>query len=88
MTLLNPMTILFWSSISVQLAALSHRGTVSALYVGIGVLVGTVSWILALNSAIHFTRHRLSDKVMHYLNIAGGILLLGFAAFGFWHALI
>ena len=87
MTLLNPMTVIFWSSISAQLAALSHRGSASSLYAGIGVLLGTISWILVLNSVVHFTRHRLSDKVMHYLNVVGGVLLLGFAAFGFWHAL-
>ncbi|WP_423064144.1 LysE family translocator [Candidiatus Paracoxiella cheracis] len=87
MTLLNPITILFWASVSSQIASLSHHGIVSAIYVGIGVLLGTSSWILALNTALHFTRHRISDKVMHYFNIVGGIILIGFAAFGFIHAL-
>jgi len=87
MTLLNPMTILFWASISSQIASLSYHGAESAIYVGLGVLLGTVSWIVALNTALHFTRHRISDKVMHYFNIAGGIILIGFAIFGFVRAL-
>src|SRR3990167_181505 len=86
MTLLNPMTILFWSSVGAQIASLSYAGLVSSLYVGLGVLFGTVSWIMALNTALYFTRHLISDKMMHYFNYAGGIILIAFAGFGFWHA--
>lgn len=87
MTLLNPMTIVFWASVSTQIAALAYHGAASAIYVGVGVLLGTVSWILALNTVLHVIRHRISAKVMHYFNIFGGVILIGFAIFGFIHAL-
>ena len=87
MTLLNPMTIVFWASVSTQIATLSYHGVAAAVYVGVGVLLGTVSWIIGLNTALHIIRHRISAKVMHYFNIAGGVILIGFAVFGFIHAM-
>ena len=86
MTLLNPYTILFWASVSSQLSIATAGAATdqvnSTVAAGLGVILGTVSWVIFLNFLIHFTRHKLSDKVVHRLNIAGGIILLGFAAFG------
>lgn len=86
MTLLNPMTILFWSSVSAQVAIRSDEQAGLVWYAGAGVLIGALSWSMGLNVVLHYTRHRLPEKTMHYLNYAGGIILLGFAAMGFWRA--
>lgn len=87
-TLINPFTILFWASISSQIsvAALSQHN--AAFLAGMGVLIGTVGWVVVLNGIIHFTRHRLSPAVIKWLNYIGGIILLGFAAMGVWHSLV
>jgi L-lysine exporter family protein LysE/ArgO len=82
LTLINPGTILFWASVSAQVATISHQHVNSPLYAGVGVALGTFSWILSLNGFLHVTRHRLSPRMTHYLNCAGGVILLGFAAFG------
>jgi threonine/homoserine/homoserine lactone efflux protein len=87
LTLLNPLTILFWASLSTQLAVLSRYGTGSVIYAGIGILTGTVSWVIAENSILHFTRHRFSERTMRYLNYLGGIIILCFAVIGLWRAL-
>lgn len=87
LTLVNPITILFWSSVSVQVAALSQAHTLSVFWLGLGVIVGTLSWASGLNLFLHLTRHRLSAIIMHRLNLIGGVILIGFAAFGFYHAL-
>lgn len=87
LTLLNPITILFWASLSMQLVGLSRYGTSSVVYAGIGVLAGTVSWVIVENSVLHFTRHRFSERTMRYLNYIGGIIILCFAIVGLWHAI-
>ncbi len=87
MTLVNPYTILFWSSVSTQIANVAHAGTGSSYLAIIGVIIGTTSWIIVLNATLHHTRHRLSAKTMHYLNMAGGLILLGFAVLGIWRVL-
>ena len=87
LTLVNPLTILFWASLSTQLAILARDGLNVVIYAGIGVLLGTISWVIGINIILHFTRHRLSKKAMHYLNRAGGVILLCFAGIGLWHAI-
>ncbi|RDI46556.1 LysE family translocator [Aquicella lusitana] len=87
LTLINPYTILFWSSISMTIAVMTHASDHAVFYAGLGVLLGTFSWAAGLNGFLHFTRHRLSKRTIQKINIAGGIILIGFAALGFWRAL-
>ncbi len=87
LTLINPYTILFWSSIGTQIALMSRGTHFAIVYACFGVLIATLSWIISLNTALHYTKHRLSPKTMQLLNYLGGFLLLGFAALGLWHAL-
>lgn len=87
LTLINPFTLMFWSSISATIAIRAHHAQshYSIIYTGIGIVLGTWSWSTSLNIFLHFTRHRLSDRAMHILNLIGGLILLGFAAFSLWH---
>jgi L-lysine exporter family protein LysE/ArgO len=87
LTLINPYTILFWSSISTQIALMSQGTHYTIVYASFGVLIATLSWIISLNTVLNFTKHRLSQKTMQLLNYLGGIVLLGFAALGLWHAM-
>lgn len=82
MTLFNPFTVLFWSSIIAQIALISNAKSNALLIAAAGVLLGTLSWVFFLNFLLHFTRHRLPQKITHSFNLIGGIILLGFAAFG------
>lgn len=86
MALLNPYAILFWSSISIQIAAIGLRGKWPAIDTGLGVLLGTVSWVFLINFLLHHVRDRIPKKALAYLNYVGGIILLVFAALGLWHA--
>lgn len=89
LTLLNPYTILFWSSVGAQVASYSgkHDGHAHALAIGLGVLLAVVSWAVILNVILHYTKHRLPEKANHYLNYIGGTILLIFAALSVWHAI-
>lgn len=80
LTLINPSTVLFWSSVSAQIALNARLQEHNALFTAAGVVLGTFSWACGLNTVLHFTRHKLSNQHMHYLNIAGGCILLMFAA--------
>jgi hypothetical protein len=51
------------------------------------VIIGTVSWVLTLNSILHFTRHHLSQRVIQWLNYSGGVIILGFAGLGIFRAI-
>lgn len=81
LTLLNPMTILFWLSVSAQLALLSSQDSSKIAMFSLmgGVLLGTFSWVLFLNTFLHFTHRYLPQAVMRNLNRVGGVLLLVFA---------
>lgn len=82
MTLLSPFTILLWASLSTQVAIFAHKTGGSILLTAIGVFLGTLSWMSALNIFLHFTRHRLPARAVHLLNRLGGIILLGYAVYG------
>lgn len=88
LTLINPFTVLFWSSVSAQIAINAHTQGHGALFTALGVLLGTLSWSFGLNTVLHFTRHRLSGRFMHLLNIIGGSILLVFAAVGLTRAIL
>lgn len=87
MTLLNPFTIIFWSSISSQIANYTAGQHHAVIYATLGVIIGTLSWSLSLNTVLHFTRHKFSVRVMRILNIIGGMILLGFAIAGVVHSI-
>jgi L-lysine exporter family protein LysE/ArgO len=87
-TLVNPYTILFWGSVSSQISMIAIDHNPNAIWeTGIGVTAGTVGWVLIINAILHFTRHKLNEKMMKLLNMSGGVILLVFAVIGFTRAL-
>ena len=86
-TLINPFTILFWASVSSQISMAAIAYDHATLYAGAGVIVGTVSWVLTLNTILHFTRHHLSKRAIRWLNYSGGVIILSFAGLGILRAL-
>jgi len=87
-TLVNPYTILFWASVTSQisLAASTHENIL--ILAGLGVIIGTVSWVFFLNIITHVTRHRLNATAIKWLNYLGGFILLGFAITGLIRVII
>lgn len=86
LTMLNPFTIIFWSSVSTQAALVVAKSPHSFWIIAPSVLIATISWVLGLNFALYITRERISAKTMKFLNHLGAILLIGFAAYGLIHA--
>tara|TARA_R110000868_G_scaffold362686_1_gene624870 strand:- start:12734 stop:13339 length:606 start_codon:yes stop_codon:yes gene_type:complete len=86
--LLSPFNLLFWASLTTQVANITEGSHFGLFFAGLGVVCGALLWLTTLNCIIHFTRHRLNDKVVHWLNMIGGVILFGFAIYGFVHALM
>lgn len=84
----SPFNILFWASLSSQVITLSEQN-IYAMYFLIGsILLGIISWMVGLNIVIHYTRHKISPRIVKISNIVGGVILWGFAAYGLVHALL
>jgi len=87
MTLFSPYNVLFWSSITAQIALISNAEGHALVKAAAGVLAGSIGWIFFLNFLLHYTRHKIPHKIIKSLNLIGGIILLAFAAFGIIKAL-
>jgi L-lysine exporter family protein LysE/ArgO len=85
---LSPFNILFWLSIAAQFATLISKVEANYWLACIGLLVGTAAWFCSLNAFIHFTRHRLSPKIVKFLNLIGGAVLIIFAIYTVWHVFV
>lgn len=86
MTLVNPFTVLFWVSVSAQLASLSGQHHQIG-FAAAGVILGTLSWITVYNAMLHMTRRRITPRIRKILNVIAGLVLVGFAVYGFMHGL-
>jgi len=87
MTLLNPMTIVFWGSVSAPIALMTKDAGQGMGWGIAGLLIGTFSWVLGLNTALYLVHHKLSRNVTQHLNQLGGVILLIFALLGCWRAI-
>jgi threonine/homoserine/homoserine lactone efflux protein len=76
LTLSNPMTILSFVGI---FAGLGFGVGGGALLVS-GVFAGSAAWWLLLASVVTLLRTRLTPRVFRIVNVASGVLILGFAA--------
>ena len=87
-TLINAYTVIFWLTISAQVVALTHHHVHGLWWLGAGLMCGTVSWVLGLNTVLCRTRHKLSLKWMIRLNIIGALMLVAFAIYALAYFLL
>lgn len=87
MTLLSPFTIIFWSSISSQIAGFTAGEHDAVLLATLGVILGTLMWSMSFNTVLHFTRHKISLKAMRVFDIIGGGILSVFVILSFAHSI-
>jgi threonine/homoserine/homoserine lactone efflux protein len=88
LTMSSPFTIVFWTSISSQVALMARTAPHALLWMAVGVILGTLSWELALNGFLHVTKHRLPLSIIHWLNILGGLILISMAVFSLYYVFI
>jgi threonine/homoserine/homoserine lactone efflux protein len=80
LTLINPVTILFFMAIfvGVGMGNNSYTGYSHAFLLVLGITLGSALWWFFLSgSIVFFLRHRINDKIMKIINcVSGGIVLV------------
>jgi threonine/homoserine/homoserine lactone efflux protein len=81
LTITNPLTILSFIAIFTSLGYVQGSGDTSAPLMIIGVFLGSACWWLLLSSFIGAFRHMISKKMMLWINISSGIVLILFGVY-------
>jgi L-lysine exporter family protein LysE/ArgO len=88
MTSLNPMTLAFWCVVVPGMAGQWSANPVRDLpWVCVGVFSGAMSWVIAFTGTMSWLGRRGKRATWLAADMAGGTMLLGFAAYALWHAL-
>lgn len=82
LTLTNPLTILSFVGIfaGVGLGG-SSRGYLSATILVLGVFLGSALWWLFLSGGISLLRTRFNSRMLRWVNIVSGMMILAFGVF-------
>jgi len=78
LTLTNPATIISFLGVFAGLGIGAASGWAGALIIVAGVFAGSLAWWMLLTVVLGGVRHRLSPGVMRAINIASGLLIVGF----------
>jgi L-lysine exporter family protein LysE/ArgO len=88
MTSLNPMTLAFWCVVVPGMAGQWSANPVRDLpWVCVGVFSGAISWVIAFTGTMSWLGRRGKRATWLVADVAGGTMLLGFAAYALWHVL-
>jgi threonine/homoserine/homoserine lactone efflux protein len=88
LTMMNPSTILSFAALfaGLGLGGTDWDGSTAVMLVA-GVFVGSTLWWLAITGGLSLARSRLSTRVQHALNVAAGLVLVGFGLLAIWSVL-
>ncbi|RRR78255.1 MAG: LysE family translocator [Candidatus Viridilinea halotolerans] len=79
LTLTNPATIIAFTAIFAGLGAGSlYRGYGEGMLLVVGVAVGSALWWLTLTSATSLLRTRMTLRMLRWVNLGAGLVILGF----------
>lgn len=77
LTLLNPYTIAFWTSVSVFVVSKDEYRFLIIL----GMITAILSWITIMPYIIHRTKHRLSQSFYSKVSLIAAFILFGFGVY-------
>jgi putative LysE/RhtB family amino acid efflux pump len=76
LTLTNPMTIMAFAAIFASAGLVAQAGAGSAAVVTLGVALGSMTWWVALTTAVWAIRHAVGDRAMVVINrVSGGVII-------------
>lgn len=79
LTLTNPASIILFVGLFVGLGAASEaKGYGEGLLLVAGVFVGSAGWWISLSGAVGLLRGRVTPAALRWVNIAAGVIILGF----------
>jgi threonine/homoserine/homoserine lactone efflux protein len=85
LTITNPLTILSFIAIFTGLGFVQESDGLSAPLLVIGVFLGSACWWLLLSSFIGIFRHMISKRIMHWINIGSGLILIIYGVYAIWN---
>jgi threonine/homoserine/homoserine lactone efflux protein len=80
LTLTNPPTILAFAAIFAGLGLASSADYAAAVWIVLGVFLGSAGWWIILAVAAGKLRGRFSARLLRAINVVAGLSILGFAA--------
>jgi threonine/homoserine/homoserine lactone efflux protein len=84
LTITNPLTILSFIAIFTSLGFVQESDSLSAPLLVIGVFLGSACWWLLLSSFIGIFRHMISKRIMHWINLSSGLILIMYGVYAIW----
>lgn len=84
LTLTNPLTILSFIGIFAGMNIAS--GSVSSVYLIVGVFLGSAAWWLILSTVAGLLRQMIRPRVMKMINLLSGLILLAFGIYSLYSA--
>jgi threonine/homoserine/homoserine lactone efflux protein len=89
LTITNPATLLFFTSMFAGLGGLVGTGSFNdATFVVAGVVGGSTGWWLVLTTLIGLFHTRIDDRAMRAINRGSGVLLAGFGVAVLGHVIM
>ncbi|MEW5853252.1 MAG: LysE family translocator [Myxococcota bacterium] len=80
LTVTNPATILSFAAMFAALGIGAGAGSISAaVFLVVGVLVGSAAWWLMLSGGVSVFRERVTRTHLQWVNRVSGVVLLGFS---------
>lgn len=84
LTLTNPLTILSFIGIFAGMNLAS--GSVSSVYLIVGVFLGSAAWWLLLSTVVGLLRKMIGSKTMKFINLFSSLILLSFGIYSMYSA--
>jgi threonine/homoserine/homoserine lactone efflux protein len=85
LTLTNPMTILFFVAVYAGAGLAAGVGDyVASTWLVLGVFLGSAGWWLLLSSVTSLFRTRINAAALRWVNVAAGVVIVGFGLFALW----
>ncbi|HWE01676.1 MAG TPA: LysE family translocator [Tepidisphaeraceae bacterium] len=85
MTLLNPITLVFWFVELPTQGALTQDSRYDLPMICAGVFIGTLGWVIAFSGFLGFLGRRRRNWYLAAADGLGGVMLLTLAIVGLWH---
>lgn len=87
LTITNPMTILSFLAIFAGLGLSNTNSSLLSATMVIGVFLGSALWWLILSSSVNLLRYKIGNKVLKYINMISGGVIIVFGVIAIWNVL-
>jgi L-lysine exporter family protein LysE/ArgO len=84
MTATNPMTLAFWFVVIPAIGSISSEDRRHTIGLTLGVMIGALSWVMFFVGLMSLAGRNSKRFTMVAADLAGGIMLLGFAVLPIW----